>query len=257
MSEIHETAIVEAGAELAGNVEVGPQSIISSEARVGEGTTIGARVMVEGEVEIGCNNEIMHGAVIGTPPQDWSYEGNDSGVIIGDDNILREYITINRATETDGYTKIGDDNMIMAYSHVAHDCVVGNDNAFANGVTLAGHVEVCDHVMMGGLTPVHQFVRIGSYTMVGGLSRLNKDVPPYIRIAGNPAEVYDLNSIGLRRHDFSESERKQLKKAVRTIFHSGLNTSQALNKIEEELESTPNLENLVGFINDSERGIHK
>ncbi len=257
MSDVHETAVVEEGAELASEVSVGPYSIISSEAKIDSGVDIGPHVLVEGKVEIGKNNEIRNGAVIGTPPQDWSYEGDDSGVKIGDDNILREYITINRATESGGYTRVGDDNMIMAYCHIAHDCEVGDDNALANGVTLAGHVELGDHVMMGGLTPVHQFVRIGSYTMVGGLSRLNKDVAPYIRIAGNPAKVYDLNSIGLRRHDISEEKRQKLKKAVRLIFHSDNNTSQALEKIEAEFDQNEELKVLVDFIRESERGIHK
>ncbi len=257
MTAVHETAIVQDGAQLADDVEVGPFSIVSSEAKIGAGTKIGARVTIEGEVIIGDNNEILNGAVLGTPPQDWSYEGNDTGVKIGNDNILREFITINRATESGNYTTVGNDNMIMAYSHIAHDCTVGNDNALANGVTLAGHVKVHDHVMMGGLTPVHQFVKIGSYAMVGGLSRLNKDVPPYIRISGNPAQVYDLNSIGLRRHEVSGSVRRLLKRAVRIIFHSDLNTSQAIEKIETELESNSHLENLINFVRNSERGIHK
>lgn len=257
MSDIHETAVVKDGAELADDVSVGPYSIISSEAKIDSGVEIGPHVLLEGKVEIGKNNEIRNGAVIGTPPQDWSYEGNDSGVKIGDDNIFREYITINRATESGSMTEVGDDNMIMAYSHIAHDCQVGDDNALANGVTLAGHVEVGSHVMMGGLTPVHQFVRIGSYTMVGGLSRLNKDVAPYIRIAGNPAQAYDLNSIGLRRNDIPSEIRQELKKAVRLIFHSDNNTSQALEEIEAELDSSPELDHLVEFIRSSERGIHK
>ncbi len=257
MTVVHETAIVHDGAELDKDVEIGPFSIVSSETKVGAGTKIGARVTFEGEVIVGKNNEIQNGAVLGTPPQDWSYEGNDTGVKIGDDNILREFITINRATESGSYTTVGNDNMIMAYSHIAHDCSVGNNNALANGVTLAGHVEVQDHVMMGGLTPVHQFVKIGSHTMVGGLSRLNKDVPPYIRISGNPAKVYDLNSIGLRRHGISGADRRLLKRAVRIIFHSDLNTSQALDKIETEMETNPHLEILINFIRNSERGIHK
>ncbi len=257
MGMIDDTAIIYEGAELAEDVVVGPQSIISSEARIASGTEIGARVLIEGKVEIGKNNKILTGAVIGTSPQDWSYEGNDSGVKIGDQNILREYITINRATESGGYTQLGDNNMIMTYSHIAHDCVVGNNNALANGVTLAGHVEVHDHIMMGGLTPVHQFVRIGSYAMVGGLSRLNKDVPPYIRISGNPARVYDLNSIGLRRHGVPEAERKLLKRAVRILFYSDLNTTHALEKIEDEVESCKHLDRLIEFVRSSERGIHK
>ncbi len=257
MAKIDKTALVHKGAELAEDVVVGPYAIISSEAKIGSGSKIGERVTIEGKVEIGKDNSILTGAVIGTPTLVWSYQGSDSWVNIGDSNILREYITINRATESGENTRLGDNNMIMAYSHIAHDCIVGNNNALANGVTLAGHVKVQDHVMMGGLTPVHQFVRIGAYSMVGGLSRLNKDVPPYIRISGNPAKVYDLNSIGLRRNGVASEDRRVLKRAVRIIFHSNLNTTHALEKIEEEIEPVEHLENLLDFIRTSDRGIHK
>jgi UDP-N-acetylglucosamine acyltransferase len=257
MTKIHKTAVIEDGAQLDSDVSVGPYSIISASSKIGAGTRIGPHVLVEGTVEIGERNEIRNGAVIGTPPQDWSYEGVDTGVKIGDDNVLREYITINRSTTEGSPTLIGNENMIMAYCHVAHDCALGDGNAFANGVTLAGHVSVHNKVMMGGLTPVHQFVTIGSYAMVGGLTRLNKDVPPYVRISGNPAKIFDLNVIGLRRNDFSAETRRNLKKAYKIIFRSNNNTSQALEAIENELPESPEIELLINFIENSERGIHK
>ncbi|MGM0380459.1 MAG: acyl-ACP--UDP-N-acetylglucosamine O-acyltransferase [bacterium] len=257
MTQVHKTAEVDKNAEVAADVSVGPYSIISSEAKIGPGTTIGPHVLIEGRVEIGKNNEIQKGAVIGTPPQDWSYEDSDTGITIGDDNVLREYITINRSTDEEEDTTVGNENMIMAYCHIAHDCEVGDGNALANGVTLAGHVTVEDNVVMGGLTPIHQFVRIGSYAMVGGLSRLNKDVPPFIRISGNPAQIIDINSIGLRRNDFSADTRKLLKQAFKIIFRSNNNTSQALEEINRELPENEHLKSLVNFIENSERGIHK
>ena len=257
MTNIHKSAVIEEGAKLDEDVSVGPYTIVSSEAVIEAGTSIGSHVLIEGSVKIGRGNQIMNGAVIGSPPQDWSYSGAKTGVTIGDNNVLREYITINRSTSEEADTSIGDDNMIMAYCHIAHDCKVGNGNALANGVTLAGHVEVKNKVMMGGLTPVHQFVTIGSYAMVGGLSRLNKDVPPFIRIAGNPARVFDLNIIGLRRNEFSADTRRQLKKAYKIVFRSKNNTSQALDKIREEMADSKEVMQLVDFIGNSERGIHK
>jgi UDP-N-acetylglucosamine acyltransferase len=260
MTDIHETAVIEDGAELAEDVSVGPYSVISSKTTIGSGTEIGTRVTTEGPVEIGSGNQIGTGAVIGTKPQDWSYDGEETGVVIGDDNVIREYATVNRSSSgPDGDTVIGDENMIMTYCHVAHDCEIGDDVSMANGVTLAGHVTVEDHVMMGGLTPVHQFVRIGAYSMVGGLSRINKDVPPFIRISGNPAQVYDVNAIGLKRNGIDSEGRKNIKKAFRLIYRENYNTSQALEKIRgsEELEGETHVQHLVEFIEESERGIHK
>lgn len=258
MPNIHETAVVEDGAEIAGDVTIGPFAMISKDTTVESGTEIGPRVTTEGVVNIGPDNKIGTGAVIGSEPQDWSYEGADTGVKIGSGNIIREYATINRSTDApDGMTVIGDDNMIMTYCHVAHDCKLGNGIDMANNVTLAGHVTVEDNVIMGGLTPVHQFVRIGEFSMVGGLSRINKDVPPYIRISGNPAKVYDINTIGLRRNDFDSDTRKLIKQAFNLIYRDNNNTSQALEKIEEEVPSHETIEHLVGFIEQSERGIHK
>lgn len=260
MSDIHETAVIEDGAELGEGVSVGPYSVISSETSVGDGTEIGPHVVTKGIVDIGPNNQIGAGTIIGTKPQDWSYEGEATGVVIGADNVIREYVTVNRSSSgPDGKTSIGDGNMIMTYCHIAHDCQVGNDISMANGVTLAGHVTVEDHVMMGGLTPVHQFVRIGAYSMVGGLSRINKDVPPFIRISGNPAKVYDVNSIGLRRNDIDSDGRSLIKQAFNYLYRNKNNTSQALEKIraDNELSGNSHVDHMVEFIEESERGIHK
>jgi len=258
MTNIHDTAVVEEGAEIGDGVKIGPYTIVSDQAQIDRKTEIGPHVVIEGDVRIGERNEIRNGAVIGTPPQDLSFEGGETGVRIGDDNIIREYVTINRSsTSPGGNTVIGNDNMLMSYCHIAHDCQLGNGIAMANGVTLAGHVMVEDQVMMGGLTPVHQFVRIGEYSMVGGISRINKDVPPYVRVSGNPAKVFDLNSVGLRRHDFDADTRKILKRAFKLIYRADNNTSQALDQIESELPSHENIDHLVDFIRQSERGIHK
>lgn len=258
MSQVHETAVVKSGARLADRVSVGPYSIISPRAEINEGTEIGAHVTIEGDVSIGSDNKILTGAVIGTPPQDVNYDGSETGVRIGSGNIIREYVTINRATTSPGgVTVIGNENMIMAYCHIAHDCRLEDGINMANGVTLAGHVTVQEQVMIGGLTPVHQYVRIGAFSMVGGLSRINKDVAPFIRISGNPARVYDLNSIGLRRHGFSSDTRSLLKQAFKTIYRANNNTSQALEQIEDELPGHDQLDRLLEFIRQSERGIHK
>lgn len=207
---------------------------------------------------IGEDNDIRQGAIIGTEPQSWEIDHDDTGVTIGDRNIIREYVTVNRAMEESGnHTRIGDDNMIMAYCHVAHDCEVKHDTTLTNNVTLAGHVTIEEHVNIGGLTAFHQFVRVGSYSMIGGLSRINQDVVPFIRIAGNPAEVYDLNAIGLRRNGFSRDDRSALKEACNYLFHEGLNTSQALEAIRDDMELIAPVQQLIDFIEGSDRGIHK
>lgn len=258
MTTIHETAVIEDGAKIDQDVTIGPYSVISEQATIASGNEIGPHVLIEGRVDIGPDNKFGAGTIIGTEPQDWGYEGGNTGVRIGSENVFREYVTINRSTdEPDGNTVIGNDNMIMSYCHIAHDCRIGDGNALANGVTLAGHVTVQDHVMMGGLTPVHQFVRIGSYAMVGGLSRINKDVLPYIRVSGNPAKVYDLNVIGLKRNDFDADARQILKKAFNLIYRENNNTSQAVEKIKQRLSGDVSIDHLVEFIENSERGIHK
>lgn len=258
MTDVHETAIVEDSVELGENVSIGPNSVLRGDVEIGADTTLKANVHVRDKVKIGSGNVIEVGTVIGTDPQDWSYdEGTETGIIIGDDNIIREYVTINKATAEGEMTRIGNENMIMAYCHIAHDCVVGSNVDMANGVNLAGHVTIGSDVVVSGHTGFHQFVRVGDYAMVGGLSRIVKDVVPYSRVSGNPLEVYGLNSIGLKRNDFDQETRHRLKRAFRILFRKDNNTSQALEALGEEFEGDELIEGLVEFIEDSERGIHK
>lgn len=258
MTEIHSTAVVEDGAELGRDVRIGAFSYVSGEARVEEGTRIGPRVTVANRVRIGPDNEVHAGAVLGTDPQDRSYEGEPTGLRLGSGNVLREYVTMNRATDPDRDTVVGDGNMFMAYSHVAHDCRVGDDNDFANGATLSGHVTVGDHVTISGFTGVHQFARVGSCAMIGGMSRLRKDVVPYAQVSGgDPVKIYGINSVGLKRQGFDGETRTLLKRAFKRLFRDGYNTSQALRKIREELPAHEAIDHLVQFVEASERGIHK
>jgi UDP-N-acetylglucosamine acyltransferase len=258
MTDVHDTAIVGDQVELGDNVSVGPFCVLEGPVSIGDDTSLNSRVQVTGPATIGPRNQIEVGCVIGTPPQDWSFEeDSQTGVAIGADNVFREYVTVNRATNDGASTTIGDDNMIMSYSHIAHDCVIGDDIDMANGVSLAGHVTINDHVIVSGHTGFHQFVRVGEYAMVGGLSRIVKDVVPYARVSGNPLEVYGVNSIGLRRHDFDSETRTLIKRAFKILFRDGNNTSQALTQLEEEFDGEAPVEALIEFVGDSERGIHK
>lgn len=257
MTDIHSTAIIDDEVELGENVSVGPYSVIRGDVQVGDNTDIASRVEIIGPVTIGEDNKFDVGCVVGTDPQDWSYDGNEeTGVDIGSDNIFREYVTVNRATTDGSSTRIGDENMIMSYSHVAHDCVLGDNIDMANGVSLAGHVTIGDHVIISGHTGFHQFVRVGSYAMVGGLTRVVKDVVPYLRVSGNPLEVFGLNSVGLRRNGFTDAQRTRLKKAFKKLFQSNNNTSQAIEKLNDQFDSEL-IDDLIQFIQSSERGIHK
>lgn len=253
----HPTAQVDDSVELGADVEVGPFTTLEGDVRVGPGTRIGPRVTIRGPARLGSGNEVYAGTVIGTPPQDWSYEESDSGVVIGSDNILREYVTVNKATTPDAHTRIGDDNMIMAYCHVAHDCDVGSDIDMANNVNLSGHVSIGDHAVVSGLTAFQQFVRVGDYAMVGGLSRIVKDVVPYARVSGNPLEVYGPNTVGLRRNEFTSDQRLTIKKAFKTLFRDNNSTSKALEELREQFDGNETIDPLIEFVETSERGIHR
>jgi UDP-N-acetylglucosamine acyltransferase len=253
----HKTALVHPDAIINSEVEIGPNTIIGKDVTLGKGTIIGANVIIDGTTRIGENCKIYTGAVIGTPPQDLKYRGEETKVIIGDNNTIREYVTINRATAATGETKIGNNNLIMAYAHVAHDCVIGNWVVLANLVTLAGHVVIEDKAIVGGSTPIHQFIHIGTMSIVGGLSRVVKDIPPYCKAAGSPMKMFGLNSIGLDRHNFSEEVKIQLKKAYKIVFRSKLNTTQAIQKLEEEKNLCDEVSHFINFIKESERGICK
>ncbi len=256
MADIHETAIIGKGAEIGDDVKIGPYCIIGDRVKIGSKTIIHNNVVIEGNVEIGEENEIFPFTSIGLPPQDLKYKGEDTGVRIGRKNIIREYITIHRGSVGgDGYTTIGDNNFLMAYVHIAHDCKVGSNIIMANAATLGGHVEVEDHVVMGGLAAVHQFTRIGAYAMIGGLSGVVQDVPPYTMASGPRATLYGLNSIGLKRKGFSEETINELKQAYRILFREKLSLKVALKKIQEELPYTDEIAHLIDFINKNRRGI--
>ncbi len=257
MPQIHPTAIIDPAARLAPDVTVGPHCVVTGDVEIGSGTALAAGVVVEGTTRIGRNCRLAHHAVVGGVPQDLKYKGARSMVEIGDSNTIREFVTINRATEEGDKTVVGNNNLLMAYVHLAHNCVIGNNVILANVVNLAGHVTIDDFASVGGLTPVHQFVRIGKYAFVGGGSRVAKDVPPFVRAAGNPLRVVGLNSVGLVRRGFEQDARMELKRLYRLFFRSGLNTSQALARIEEELPGTPEIREFVQFVRSSQRGVER
>ncbi|MDO9172016.1 MAG: acyl-ACP--UDP-N-acetylglucosamine O-acyltransferase [bacterium] len=253
--EIHPTAVVHPDARLGHGVKVGPFAIIGPHVEIGPECEIGSTVLIEGHTTLGRGNRIFHGAAIGTEPQDLKYRGELSYVEIGDNNVIREYVTVHLATGDNEKTRIGDGNMLMAYVHVAHNCLIQDHCILANAVNLAGHVEIGRWAIVGGMTPVHQFVRIGEHAFIGGGSRMAQDVAPYIRVAGNPVEVHGLNSVGLKRRGFDEATLLNLKNAYRLLFRSGLNVSQALERIALDCTLDPYIEELMAFIRRSERGI--
>ncbi len=253
--EIHPTAVVHPQAKLGHNVVVGPFAVIGANVEIGPDCIIGSSVLIDGNTLLGQGNRVFHGAAIGSEPQDLKYRGEETYVEIGDFNIIREYVTVHMATGEGEKTRVGDHNMLMAYVHIAHNCHIHDHIVIANAVNLAGHVEVEDHAIIGGMTPVHQFVRVGSYAFVGGGSRLQQDVPPFVRVAGNPIEVAGVNSIGLKRHGFGDEDLSNIKKAYRLLYRSGLNVSQALERIASDCELNKDIEDLMAFIRRSERGI--
>lgn len=252
---IHGTAIVSGKAKLADGVEVGPFSIIGDNVTVGPGTKIGAHCLIEGHTTIGGGCEIFSGAVVGSRPQDLKFKGEKTYLVIGDRNIIREYCTLNPGTGDGGRTVIGEANLFMAYCHVAHDCCVGSNCIIANNGTLAGHVCVEDKAIIGGMTAVHQFVRIGTLSILGGCSKVVQDIPPYSTCDGHPARVYGLNLIGLRRNGLGREAIGGLNKAYREIFHSGLPLRKAAVKFETENSLFKEATYLVEFIKNSERGV--
>lgn len=253
----HPTAIVHPEAELGEGTEVGPYSLVSGTVKVGDRCRIGARVTIEGHTTLGEECEVFTGAVIGSISQDRKYEGGTSYLRIGDRNKIREYVTINPGTKEGTETVIGDDNLLMAYSHVAHDCVIGNYVTLANAATLAGHVVIEDRAIIGGLSAVHQFVRIGTLAIVGGCSKVVQDVPSFMMVDGHPAKAFGINSVGLDRAGLPREEKPLLKKAFKILFRSGLSVKSAVVKIQEEIPLTPSIEVLLQFLRCSERGISR
>lgn len=254
-TEVHGAAIIHNGAELGKDVTIGPYSVIGPDVKIGDGTSVASSVLIDGCTAIGAGNTIFHGAVLGTPPQDLKYRGARTLLKIGDNNMIREYATVNTATNEGDATAIGSGCLLMAYSHVAHDCIIGDNVILANAVNLAGHVTIHDYAILGGMVPVHQFVRIGVHSFVGGGSRVAKDVLPYVKVAGSPPKVSGLNTVGLKRRGFEDSQLDSIKAAYRLIYRSGLNVTQAIERIELEVEPSEEIEILLDFIRGSQRGI--
>ncbi|MGD8538837.1 MAG: acyl-ACP--UDP-N-acetylglucosamine O-acyltransferase [Candidatus Aminicenantes bacterium] len=256
---VHPTALVSSKAHLDSSVWVGPGSVIGEKVTIGKNTRIDAHVYIDGNTTIGSGCRFWPFVCVGTEPQDLVDDAQDTSVKIGDKNIFREFITINRGTaKGGGITSIGSDNYFMAYAHVAHDCVVGNGTVFMHGATLGGHVSVDDFATVGAMGGVHQFCRIGKYAFIGGKSTLTQDVVPFCRVAGErPTQLYGLNAIGLRRRGFTRDRIKVLKGIFKIIFYSDLNTSQALSRIEEEFPPDEDRDEILTFIRSSKRGFVK
>lgn len=253
---IHATAIVDPKAEIGSNVEIGPYSIIKADAFIGAETVIGSHVSVDSYVDIGQNCQIFSYASIGTVPQAIKFKGEKTYLKIGRNTIIREFATLNRGTEFGGgVTEVGENNFLMAYTHVAHDCKIGKGVILSNNATLAGHITLGDYVIVGGLTAIHQFVRVGDYAYIGGMSAVVKDIPPYLLAAGDRAALHGLNKVGLQRHGFSQNTISHLKKAYRIIFRIGLTVNEAVERVLAEVENIPEVIELVNFIKSTQRGI--
>ncbi len=261
MAQIHPTALVDAGAELASTVQVGPYAVIGASVRIAEGTRIGAHCVIDGPCSIGRDNTVHAHACLGGAPQDMKYKGEPTELVIGDRNTIREFCTFNRGTVQDtGVTRVGDDNWIMAYVHIAHDVQVGNRTILANNATLAGHVHIGDWVLVGGLTGVHQFCRIGAHAMTGFQSHVNQDVPPFMMVHGHPLSVTGFNVEGLRRRGFSRDRIAQVKRMHRLLYRDGLTLDAAKKAIAALSSQAPeggdtDLQLMLEFMAASTRGI--
>jgi UDP-N-acetylglucosamine acyltransferase len=256
LSGIHSTAIVHERAKLGASVSVGPYTVIDADVEIGEGTSIGAHNVITGHTRIGRDNRIFHFCSIGEANQDKKYKGEPTRLAIGDRNTIREYCTINRGTVQDaGVTQVGDDNWIMAYCHVAHDCVVGSNTVFANQASLAGHVHVGDWAVLGGFAGVHQFVKIGAHVMVGAASIVLQDIPPYILVAGSPCAPHGINSEGLKRRGFTPESITQIKRAYKTLYKSGLALAQAREALAAQAREAREVLPMVEFLETATRGI--
>ena len=253
---IHPTAAVHPGAKLAPGTAVGPYSVIGEHVEIGEGTSIGAHVVIDGRTRIGAGNRIFPFSALGGPPQDKKYAGEPTRLEIGDRNTVREFCTFNCGTVQDaGVTRIGDDNWIMAYVHIAHDCVVGNNTIFANNAALAGHVRVGDYAILGGFTTAHQFVSIGAHSMTAIATVLLLDLPPYVTAAGNTAKPFGINSEGLKRRGFSPESIARVKSAYRTLYRANLSLEEARKELQRMAEASSEIAPLVEFLAGSRRGI--
>lgn len=253
---VHPTAIIEKGAELHASVKVGPYAILGPKVKVAEGVSIGAHAVIEGDTRIGRGCRIFHHASVGAVPQDLKFHGEDTRLDIGEENIIREFATLHIGTEGGGgVTRVGNKNLFMAYSHVAHDCVVGHGCVLANGATLAGHVEIGDHAILGGLSAVHQFTRLGEHSFIAGGAMVAMDVPPYCTAQGDRAELAGLNTVGLTRHGFKEDQLGRIKEAYRILFRSKMGLNEALARLKAEYGGHVEIDRLLAFIASSKRGI--
>ncbi len=260
MAQIHPTSVVDARAELADDVEIGPFCLVGPEVKIGAGTRLRSHVVVEGRTTIGCRNVIYAGASIGCHPQDKKYAGENTELVVGDDNVIRENCTFSIGTVQDhGITRVGSRNLFMANAHVAHDCVVGNDVILANNVALAGHVTVEDFAIIGGQTGVHQFVRVGAHAMVGGASAVLRDVPPYVICHLNPCTPAGLNLVGLRRSGFTDEQMRALRRAYGALYRENLTVREAAEKMETLKTEFPGaaaeIEHFRRFVVESPRGV--
>jgi len=252
---IHPTAVIHPKAEMASDVEVGAYAIIGEHVRIDRGTRVGDHARVEGWTRIGEECRVFPFAVLGAEPQDLKYRGEPTELIVGPRCVFREFVTIHRGTaQGGGRTVIGSDNFFMSYSHVAHDCVIGNHVIMANSATLAGHIEIQDHAILGGIVAVHQFVRVGAYALISGLTGVAQDIPPYTLASGSRAKLFGLNVVGLRRHGFSRETIQALKKAYRILFRSNLMLQKAVDRVRQEIPGCLEVENLLRFIQESQRG---
>ncbi|MGX9986048.1 acyl-ACP--UDP-N-acetylglucosamine O-acyltransferase [Chryseobacterium sp. POL2] len=254
---VHQLAVVDKRAKIGKNVVVEPFTTIAGDVEIGEGTWIGSNVTIMDGTRIGKNCKVFPGAVLGGIPQDLKFDGEDTFVYIGDNTVIREAVTVNRGTKALGYTKVGNDCLIMATAHVAHDCVLGNNVIIANACGIAGHVEIGDFVVMGGLSAVQQFGKIGKHVMISGGSLIRKDIPPYVKVARDPISYAGINSVGLRRRGFSNDKIFEIQKIYRAIFQMKMNTTQAIEHIEKEMLPTAERDEIITFIQNSPRGIVK
>ena len=254
-ARIHSTAIVDRGAEIADDVEIGPWALVGPGCTVGAGSVVQARATLEENVRLGERVTVGVGSVLGGKPQDLKFKGEVTHVEVGDDTTIREYATINRGTSQSFKTTVGRHCFLMSYVHLAHDCHVGDHVIISNGTQLAGHVTIEDHATISGLCAIHQFTKIGRHAFIGGCSRVPKDIPPFVRAVGNPIRLYGLNSVGLLRRGFSEEVLAELKKAYRLFFRSELNVSQAIEQAARELKAFPEVKDLIAFVESSGRGV--
>jgi len=255
MSNIHKTSIIDKKSKIGHNVVIGPYSIIEKDVIIGDNNIIHPYVHIKSGTSIGNNNKIFQGSVLGEKPQDLKYDDEKTTLIIGNNNTIRENCTLNRGTDYSNTTIIKNNCLLMAYVHVAHDCIINDKVILANGVQLGGHSDIGYHATVGGMTPVHQFCKVGQHAFVGGGRVVLQDVPPYILATGEPLQYAGINSVGLRRRDFSQNTRNNIKLAYKLIFKSNLNTKNALEAIKDKMEMTDEINNIIQFVKDSDRGL--